>query len=136
MTSERVASLNEFASKKHPGLVGVEILTCEAKLVTGRLAVTEQVVAGTGAGDVQKLTLGIVDFFEVGTVTKGVDSALGRDDLIIAGDDGDCAEFQALGAVHGCEGDMVAIGRQVGSVRVCAPTPRREKPEVSFPCTP
>ena len=48
MTSERVASLNEFASKKHPGLVGVEILTCEAKLVTGRLAVTEQVVAGTG----------------------------------------------------------------------------------------
>jgi 1,4-dihydroxy-2-naphthoyl-CoA hydrolase len=48
MSSERVAYLNEFASQKHPGLVGVEILTCEPELVTGRLPVTDTLVAGTG----------------------------------------------------------------------------------------
>jgi len=48
VSSERVAYLNDFASKKHPGLVGVEVLTCEAELVTGRLPVTETLVAGTG----------------------------------------------------------------------------------------
>ena len=45
---ERVAWLNEFASKKHPGMVGVTILSCEANEVTGRLEVSEEVVAGTG----------------------------------------------------------------------------------------
>jgi len=48
MSSEQVARLNEFASKKHPGLVGAEILSCSADLVTGRLDVTEAVIAGTG----------------------------------------------------------------------------------------
>ena len=48
MSEERVASLNEFASKKHPGLVGVEILTCTAQEVTGQLVVREDVIAGTG----------------------------------------------------------------------------------------
>jgi len=47
-SAERVASLNEFASKKHPGMVGVTILSCEANEVTGRLEVSEEVVAGTG----------------------------------------------------------------------------------------
>jgi 1,4-dihydroxy-2-naphthoyl-CoA hydrolase len=48
VSAERVAYLNEFASKKHPGLVGVEVLSCEPDLVTGRLPVTETLVAGTG----------------------------------------------------------------------------------------
>ena len=48
MSDERVAQLNEFAHEKHPGLVGVELLTCEPDLVTGRLDVTEALVAGTG----------------------------------------------------------------------------------------
>ncbi len=48
MATERVDSLNEFARNKHPGLVGVEVLTCEPDLVTGRLAVTQSLVAGTG----------------------------------------------------------------------------------------
>ena len=38
VSEERVQSLNEFASEKHPGMVGVEVLSCEAELVTGRLA--------------------------------------------------------------------------------------------------
>ncbi len=45
---ERVRWLNEFASKKHPGMVGVEILSCEPHEVTGRLDVGEELVAGTG----------------------------------------------------------------------------------------
>ena len=48
MSEERVRQLNEFASRKHPGIVGVEILSCERDLVTGRMDVTEEVVAGTG----------------------------------------------------------------------------------------
>ena len=45
---ERVAGLNEFAGPKHPGMVGVEVLTCNREEVTGRLVVTDEVVAGTG----------------------------------------------------------------------------------------
>ncbi len=45
---ERKAYLNEFAKGKHPGMVGVEVLSCEAHEVTGRLDVTEELVAGTG----------------------------------------------------------------------------------------
>ncbi len=47
-SESRVARLNAFASRKHPGQVGVEIETCEADLVTGKLIVTEPVIAGTG----------------------------------------------------------------------------------------
>ena len=48
MSSERVAFLNDFARHKHPGLIGVEVLSCERDLVTGRFEVTEPLVAGTG----------------------------------------------------------------------------------------
>jgi uncharacterized protein (TIGR00369 family) len=48
MSAERVRELNDFARDRHPGLVGVEILTCEPEEVTGRLAVTRDLVAGTG----------------------------------------------------------------------------------------
>lgn len=48
MSSDRVKQLNEFAGPKHPGMVGVEILTCEPEEVTGRLDVTDELVAGTG----------------------------------------------------------------------------------------
>ncbi len=34
MSRERVDELNQFARPKHPGMVGVEILTCEANGVT------------------------------------------------------------------------------------------------------
>jgi uncharacterized protein (TIGR00369 family) len=48
MSAERVAQMNEFAGPKHPGMVGVEVLTCEPEEVTGRLDVTDELVAGTG----------------------------------------------------------------------------------------
>jgi uncharacterized protein (TIGR00369 family) len=46
--AERAVRLNEFASARHPGLVGVEVLHAEADRVVGRLAVTAPLVAGTG----------------------------------------------------------------------------------------
>ncbi len=48
VSSDRVEFLNDFASKKHPGLIGIQVLTCETELVTGRLPITEALVAGTG----------------------------------------------------------------------------------------
>jgi uncharacterized protein (TIGR00369 family) len=48
MTKERVERLNEFARNKHPGMVGIELEICQSDLVTGRMVVTEHVIAGTG----------------------------------------------------------------------------------------
>ena len=48
MSKERVDSLNAFARHKHPGSVGIELEICESDLVTGRMTVTEPVIAGTG----------------------------------------------------------------------------------------
>lgn len=48
MSQDRVQRLNEFARRKHPGLVGIELEICEADLVTGKMTVTEPVIAGTG----------------------------------------------------------------------------------------
>ena len=48
MSDEHVQQLNDFARDRHPGLCGVEILVCQPDLVTGRLPVTRELVAGTG----------------------------------------------------------------------------------------
>jgi len=48
MSDDHVRRLNEFASERHPGMVGVEILTCGPDEVTGRLDVRAELVAGTG----------------------------------------------------------------------------------------
>lgn len=48
MSKERVESLNAFARNKHPGSVGIELEICESDLVTGRMTVSEHVIAGTG----------------------------------------------------------------------------------------
>jgi len=48
VSDEHVQQLNDFARDRHPGLCGVEIMVCEPDLVTGRLPVTRELVAGTG----------------------------------------------------------------------------------------
>src|SRR5438874_12099859 len=48
MTDEQAARANEFAKDRHPGIVGIEVLGVEPDLVTGRLDVTHELVAGTG----------------------------------------------------------------------------------------
>ena len=47
-SAERARRANEFAKPKHPGIVGVTILSAEADEVVGRLDVTAELVAGTG----------------------------------------------------------------------------------------
>ena len=44
MSEEHVKHSNEFAKNKHPGMVGVEILSVEPDEVTGRMPVTAEVV--------------------------------------------------------------------------------------------
>jgi uncharacterized protein (TIGR00369 family) len=48
MTDERAAGANEFAKDRHPGMVGVEILSVAKDEVRGRVPVTHELVAGTG----------------------------------------------------------------------------------------
>jgi 1,4-dihydroxy-2-naphthoyl-CoA hydrolase len=48
VSEERVRRLNDFARERHPGMCGIEVLTCEPEAVTGRLDVHEPLVAGTG----------------------------------------------------------------------------------------
>jgi uncharacterized protein (TIGR00369 family) len=48
MSDERVKQLNEFGRDRLPGLLGLEILSCSAERVTGRIPVTPPLIAGTG----------------------------------------------------------------------------------------
>jgi len=48
MDDERARQLNEFGRDRLPGLLGLEILSCTAERVTGRIAVTPPLIAGTG----------------------------------------------------------------------------------------
>ena len=48
MARSRVEDLNEFARTRHPGMVGIELLSCAPEAVTGQLVVGEELVAGTG----------------------------------------------------------------------------------------
>lgn len=44
----RVAHMNDFARTRHPGLIGIDLLSCTPNRVTGRLPVTQPLVGGTG----------------------------------------------------------------------------------------
>jgi uncharacterized protein (TIGR00369 family) len=48
MSQQRVDQLNEFGRNRLPGMLGLEILSCEPERVHGRLAVTPPLIAGTG----------------------------------------------------------------------------------------
>jgi len=48
MAQDDVDRLNGFGRDRLPGLLGLEILECEPTHVTGRLAVTRPLIAGTG----------------------------------------------------------------------------------------
>ena len=49
------------------------------------------------AGDVEKMTLGVIDFFQIGIITHRFDSLLQWKDLIVASHHHNGTEFQALG---------------------------------------
>lgn len=48
MSDELVRELNDFGRDRLPGLLGMEILSCTAERVTGRIRVTPPLIAGTG----------------------------------------------------------------------------------------
>ena len=45
---DRARRLNEFGRDRLPGLLGLQILTCSAERVTGRIDVNPPLIAGTG----------------------------------------------------------------------------------------
>jgi uncharacterized protein (TIGR00369 family) len=44
----KARDLNDFGRDRLPGLLGLEILTCTAQRVTGRIPITPPLIAGTG----------------------------------------------------------------------------------------
>ena len=53
-------------------------------------------VAGAGAGDVEQMTLGVVDLLQVGVIADCFDACLQRNDLVVASHDGHGAKFEPL----------------------------------------
>jgi 1,4-dihydroxy-2-naphthoyl-CoA hydrolase len=48
MPSRTAEELNEFGKDRLPGLLGLQILTCEPSQVSGRIPITRPLIAGTG----------------------------------------------------------------------------------------
>ena len=61
-------------------------------------------VAGTGAGDVKQMALGVVNVLKVGLIGDGLNPFLEWDDFIVASHYCDCPKFQTFGQVHGTDG--------------------------------
>lgn len=70
-----------------------------------------QALPGAGAGDVEQMALGRVDFLQSPLVVRLQEPRIGRYDARVAAHDGDRAELQALGEMHGREGDGARGGR-------------------------
>ena len=65
----------------------------------------EEVVSGTGAGDVEEMPFSVVDILQVRVISDRLDPLLKRNDLIVAGHDSDGAKLQSLRQVHGADRD-------------------------------
>ncbi len=48
MSDEVARELNEFGKDRLPGMLGLEILSCSADRVTGRIPIADPLIAGTG----------------------------------------------------------------------------------------
>jgi len=60
----------------------------------------QEAIPRPGAGDIEKVPLGVVDFFEIRHVSNALDSLLKGQYLVIAGHDHDGAKLQPLGKMH------------------------------------
>ena len=60
-------------------------------------------IAWTCAGNIEQVTLGIVDLFQIRIVADRLDPLLGGNHLVVAGHDGNRSELEALGQVHGAD---------------------------------
>ena len=57
----------------------------------------------SGTGDVEQVALSVVDLFQVGLVSGGLDARSQRNHLVVTGHDGHGTELQTLGKVNGTE---------------------------------
>lgn len=70
----------------------------------------EEMVSRPGAGNIEQVTLGVVDLFQIGVVGHRLDPCLQWNDFVIAGHHNHGSELQALGKMHGADGNMAAGG--------------------------
>ena len=75
----------------------------------------QQMVSGTGAGNVEQVPLGVVDLAQIGIVADRLDALLQGDHFVVAGHHHHSAELQALGEMHGPDRDMPAGGSTCSS---------------------
>ena len=80
------------------------------KLRSGFHAGDEQMVSGAGAGDIEQVAFGVVDFLEVCIIADRSNPLLKRQDFLVAGHHGHAAEFETFGEVHGADRDMAVGG--------------------------
>jgi hypothetical protein len=65
-------------------------------------------IPSASAGDVEQVTLGVINLLEVGIVTDSFDAFLQGQNLIIASHHDDSSELQTLGQVHCANRGMAA----------------------------
>ena len=70
-------------------------------------------IASSGAGDVEQVALGVIDFLQIGVVADGLDALLQGNDLVVAGHYCHGAELKTFGEVHGADRDVAAGGFDV-----------------------
>lgn len=63
----------------------------------------EQMVSGTGAGDVEQMALGVIDLLQIRIVTDRLDTLLQGDYFVIAGHYNHGAELQTFGEMHSAD---------------------------------
>ena len=63
----------------------------------------KQMITSSGAGDIEQVTLGVVDLLKVRIIGYGFDTFLERHDFVIAGHHRDSSELKPLSQVHGAD---------------------------------
>jgi hypothetical protein len=63
----------------------------------------QQMIPSAGAGDVEQVTLGIIDLLQVRIVADRLDALLQWYDLVVAGHHRDGPKFKPLRQVHGAD---------------------------------
>ncbi len=91
-----------------PTLIALEKVVQEFGYRVG--AANQQMIPGAGAGDVEQVALGVVDFLQIGVVADRFDALLQGNDFVVAGHHDHGAKLQPFGEVHGADRDVAAGG--------------------------
>jgi hypothetical protein len=63
----------------------------------------QQMIPGAGTGDIEQVTLGVIDLLQISVVADCLDALLQRNYLVVASHHGDGPKFQPLRQVHGAD---------------------------------